>query len=91
MKLEPAEIQALARAIAEELAARPDVLASPAPAPLMTTAEVAELLNVSPDTVRRYADDGKIPCVRFGKDGDRRFPRQELLALIDQLARGRAR
>lgn len=33
---------------------------------LLTLAEVAEILRVSVDTVRRYSDDGRLPYVRYG-------------------------
>ena len=35
--------------------------------PIMTTAEVASLMCVHPSTIRRYADEGDIPCVRIGR------------------------
>ena len=46
------------------------------------TAEVAEILRVSPKTVSRWAKDGKLPhLITLG--GHRRFPRTE----IEDLAR----
>src|SRR5690348_13839380 len=39
---------------------------SPAPLPLYTLPEVAQLLRVSPRTVRRLVARGRIPCVRVG-------------------------
>ncbi len=84
MKLEPAEIQAFARAFAEELAARPAILVPRDRAPMLKMSEVAELFNVDPDTVRRWADKGYLPCIRVAPDADRRFPREEILALIDK-------
>lgn len=86
MKLEPEEIQALADAVAERLAKK--LAESPGErAPLMTISQVAELLNYSTDTVRRLADAGEIPCVRFSATSDRRFPREELMKAIEQQAR----
>lgn len=44
------------------------------------TAEVAEILRVSPKTVSRWAKDGKLPhLITLG--GHRRFPRGEIEAL----------
>jgi len=40
---------------------------------LLTLSEVAEILRVSPKTVRRMAALRRIPCVRFGR-GLRFFP-----------------
>ena len=46
------------------------------------TAQVAEILSVSPKTVSRWAKDGKLPhLITLG--GHRRFPRAE----IEDLAR----
>ena len=88
MTLEPQEIQAIAKAVAEELAANPD-LASHDRGPLMTTSQVAKLLNANPASVRRWGDDGALPCLRIGegKRSERRYPREEILALIDRAAR----
>lgn len=48
----------------------------------LKTAEVAELLHVSPKTVTRWAKDGKLPHSRT-LGGHRRFPADA----IDRLAR----
>jgi excisionase family DNA binding protein len=34
---------------------------------LLTVEEVAELLKLSPYTIREYAKDGKMPAVKFGR------------------------
>lgn len=34
---------------------------------LLTDRQVAELLAVSPDTVRRWAARGELPCIRLGR------------------------
>ncbi len=36
------------------------------PAPLLTAAEVAKILNVSLRTVRRLTQQGKLPIIRIG-------------------------
>jgi excisionase family DNA binding protein len=48
----------------------------------LKTAEVAEILHVSPKTVTRWAKDGKLPHSRT-LGGHRRFPADA----IDRLAR----
>ena len=49
--------------------------------------EVALLFHVSPKTVVRWAEDGKLPhIVTLG--GHRRFPRQEIERLAKQLSAG---
>jgi excisionase family DNA binding protein len=35
--------------------------------PLLRDAEVAGILSVQPDTVRRWAARGELPCVRLGR------------------------
>ena len=40
---------------------------------LLTVGQVAQLLNVHPHSVRRWADIGLLPCYRLGLRGDRRF------------------
>jgi excisionase family DNA binding protein len=40
---------------------------------LLTVAEVAELLHIHPNTLRRWADEGRIAAYRITVRGDRRF------------------
>ncbi len=49
----------------------------------LKTAEVADILHVSPKTVTRWAKDGKLPHSRT-LGGHRRFPAER----IEQLAEG---
>ena len=46
--------------------------------------EVAELLSVSPKTISRWAQEGKLPCRRT-LGGHRRFPESEIRKLRDSL------
>jgi excisionase family DNA binding protein len=39
----------------------------PSPAPLLTAAEVAEILNISLRSVRRMLADGRLSFVRIGR------------------------
>ncbi len=57
--------------------------------PMLTVSEVAKLLNMRPETVRRKANERVIPCVRFGKKGDRRFPRERIMQMAGGNERGR--
>lgn len=41
----------------------------------------AELLNVHPDTLRRWADEGRVPVFRT-PGGERRFRRADLKVLL---------
>ena len=50
----------------------------------LKTAEVADLLHVSPKTVTRWAKDGKLPHSRT-LGGHRRFPAEAIHKLAEQL------
>ncbi|HEX2575692.1 MAG TPA: BldC family transcriptional regulator [Aquihabitans sp.] len=51
---------------------------------LMTPAEVAELFRVTPKTVTRWAEAGKLPAIRT-LGGHRRFPEREVLRIRAEL------
>ena len=51
----------------------------------LRTAEVADLLHVSPKTVSRWAQDGKLPFLRT-LGGHRRYPEAEIRELIERLS-----
>jgi len=46
---------------------------------LLTVQEVATLLRVRPDTVRRWSDQGILKAYRLGTRGDRRFEKSEIM------------
>jgi excisionase family DNA binding protein len=50
----------------------------------LRTSEVAGLLHVSPKTVSRWAQEGKLPFLRT-LGGHRRYPDNEIRALADEL------
>ena len=50
----------------------------------LKTAEVADMLHVSPKTVTRWAKDGKLPHSRT-LGGHRRFPAEEIKKLAAPL------
>jgi excisionase family DNA binding protein len=50
----------------------------------LKTAEVAEVLHVSPKTVTRWAKDGKLPHSRT-LGGHRRFPADAIQKLAEEL------
>ncbi len=53
---------------------------------LLTRAQVAEMLCVSPSTVTRWADEGRLTCVRT-LGGHRRYQRREILEISDFIYR----
>ena len=54
------------------------------PSPYLHTAEVADILHVSPKTVARWAKEGKLPFLRT-LGGHRRYPAAEIRQLADEL------
>jgi excisionase family DNA binding protein len=50
----------------------------------LRTAEVADILHVSPKTVSRWAKEGKLPFLAT-LGGHRRYPDREIRALAEQL------
>jgi excisionase family DNA binding protein len=53
--------------------------------PLMTVRDVAQLLNIHNNTVRRWSDRGMIKAYRINDRGDRRFKREEIVRFLSEL------
>lgn len=49
---------------------------------LLTVREVAELLRVSPLTIKRWGKRGKLPAIRINSRGDRRYKKEAILYLL---------
>ena len=49
---------------------------------ILTLKQACEVLNCHPNTLRNWEREGRVQCVRFGKRGDRRFEKQEILKLL---------
>lgn len=49
---------------------------------LLTVREVAELLRVSPLTIKRWGKRGKLPAIRINSRGDRRYKKEQVLYLL---------
>ena len=49
---------------------------------LLTTSEVARLLNVHMNTIRRWSNQGSLKTYRIGSRGDRRFEQEDVVNLI---------
>ena len=49
---------------------------------ILTLKQACEFLNCHPNTLRIWEKEGLVKCVRFGKRGDRRFPKEEILSLL---------
>ena len=51
---------------------------------ILTVKEVAELLRVHPQTVRRWADSGELKYYQFSSKGRRRFMLQDVMEFLDR-------
>ena len=49
---------------------------------LLTVREVADLLRVSPLTIKRWGKRGKLPAIRINSRGDRRYKNEAVLWLL---------
>ena len=54
---------------------------------LLTTSEVSRLLGVSPNTITRWAREGRLPC-RLTLGGHHRYERDAIEHIRESLARG---
>ena len=52
---------------------------------MLTIREVARLLHVHPNTLRRWSNDGRIRAYRITERGDRRYKREEIVRFLDEL------
>lgn len=50
---------------------------------LLTVSQVAEILNVHPNSVRRWADMNLFPSYRIGFRRDRRFKAEDVSRFLD--------
>lgn len=55
---------------------------------LLTVREVADLLRVSPLTIKRWGKRGKLPAIRINSRGDRRYKKEAVLWLLGMQAKG---
>ncbi|MCB0157083.1 MAG: BldC family transcriptional regulator [Caldilineaceae bacterium] len=62
----------------------PNLTSNKAADAFLTRAQVAELFSVSPSTITRWADEGKLTCVRT-LGGHRRYQRDEIIELVHTL------
>ena len=56
---------------------------------LLTVREVAEILRVSPLTIKRWGKRGKLPAIRINSRGDRRYRKEAVLWLLGMQSKGR--
>jgi len=49
---------------------------------LLKVSQVASLLNIHPNTVRRWSNNGILESYRIGSRGDRRFKKEDINILL---------
>jgi len=59
--------------------------------PMLTTSEVAYLLNLNINTVRRWSNHGILKTYRVGSRGDRRFKQEDIEVFINEQLQGARR
>jgi len=52
---------------------------------LLSIKQAAKILNVSPQTLRRWDDKGILKAVRIGTRGDRRYHKKDIEAYISNM------
>lgn len=52
---------------------------------LLTVREVAELLHIHNNTVRRWSDEGLLKSYRISRRGDRRFKKEDINRFLEML------
>ena len=55
--------------------------------PMLTTSDVARLLSVHINTIRRWSNQGILKTYRIGSRGDRRFDQKDIERFLDQKVR----
>jgi len=56
----------------------------PQPSVMLTTSDVAHLLGLHPNTVRRWSKKGILKLYRIGARGDRRFKREDIDSFLKE-------
>ncbi len=57
--------------------------------PMLTVREVADLLHIHANTVRRWSDQGILRAYRIAHRGDRRFRREDVARFLADLNYGK--
>lgn len=50
---------------------------------LLKLSEAAELLNVHPNTLRKWDKKGILKAIRFGERKDRRYRKEDIMKLVN--------
>ena len=53
---------------------------------MLTVSEVAQLLHIHPNTLRRWSNEGRLNAFRITPRGDRRFKRQDVERFLTEFS-----
>jgi excisionase family DNA binding protein len=56
---------------------------------MLTVREVARILHVHPNTLRRWSNDGRLRAYRITSRGDRRYKREDIARFLAELSEAR--
>ena len=51
---------------------------------ILTLKQACEILNCHPNTLRKWDNNGTLKAIRFGKRGDRRYKKEDILKIISK-------
>ena len=49
---------------------------------ILTLKQACEVLNCHPNTLRNWDNEGTLKAIRFGKRGDRRYRKEDIIKMI---------
>lgn len=52
--------------------------------PLLTIAQTAQILNISPWTLRKWDKEGKLVAIRIGSRKDRRYKKENVMQVLNE-------
>ncbi len=51
---------------------------------ILTLQQACEILNCHPNTLRNWDNQGILKAIRFGKRGDRRYKKEDILKILSK-------
>ena len=51
---------------------------------ILTLKQACEVLNCHPNTLRNWDNQGILKAIRFGKRGDRRYKKEDILKILSK-------
>lgn len=56
---------------------------------MLTVREVARMLHIHPNTVRRWSNDGRVRAYRINNRGDRRYKKTDVARFVAEFSKGK--